>query len=59
MDCAVVCVPGRPLAAEGSKTGGQTHESYRDADPRNNIDQKFFYSDSGLLKRDRKEQADV
>lgn len=48
MDGAVVCVPGCPLAAQGCKADGQTHQCYRDANPRNHIDQKLFYTNPKL-----------
>lgn len=33
VDGAVVCVPRCPLAAQGCKAGGQTHQRHRDANP--------------------------
>lgn len=42
VDGTVVCVPKRPLAAEGGKAGDQTHQSHRDADPGNHKDKKFL-----------------
>lgn len=54
VDGAVVCVPRRPLAAQGGKAGGQTHQRYRDANPGNYIDEKLFYTHPELKKRGRR-----
>lgn len=56
MDGAVVCVPGRPLAAQGGKAGGQTHQRYRDANPGNHVNEKLFYTNPKLVKRSRREK---
>lgn len=56
VDGAVVCVPGRPLAAQGGKAGGQTHQRYRDANPGNHIHQKLLYTDPELMRRSRQER---
>ena len=58
VDGAVVCVPGRPLAAQGGEAGGQTHQGYRDANPGNHVDQKLLYTDPELMERGRKVQRD-
>lgn len=55
VDGAVVCVPGRPLAAQGGKAGGQTHQSHRDTNPGNHIDEKLLHPDSELRRRRRRE----
>lgn len=56
VDGAVVCVPGRPLAAQGGKAGRQTHQCYRDADPGNHIDEKLLDTGPELMRRSRREQ---
>lgn len=53
VDGAVVCVPGCPLAAQGGKADGQTHQCYRDANPENHKDPKFFYTSPRLMKRNK------
>lgn len=53
VDGAVVCVPGRPLTAQGGKAGGQTHQSHRYADPGNHIDEKLLHADPKLTRKSR------
>lgn len=48
VDGAVVCVPGCPLAAQGGKAGGQTHQGDRDADPGNHMHEKLLHTDPEL-----------
>lgn len=57
MDGAVVRVPGCPLAAQGGKAGGQTRQSYRDANPENHIDPKLFYTSPRLIETKRQEDV--
>lgn len=47
---AVVRMPGHPLAAQGGKAGGQTHQRYRDAHPGNHVDEKLLDTDPELMR---------
>lgn len=53
VDGAVVCVPWCPLAAQGGKADGQTHQCCRDSNPENHIDTKLFYTSPGLTERNK------
>lgn len=59
MNGAVVCVPGRPLAAQGSKAGGQTHQCDRDAHPGHHIDEKLLDTDPELTREEKQAEKRV